>query len=248
MNLIYLYTFISILTISLVSLAGVFTLAIKRETLKKITVFLVSLSAGTLLGDSFIHLLPEAAASGTASIWLWVLIGIIAFFILEKVVLWRHCHVPTSENHPHPLGIMNIIGDSMHNFLDGIIIAGSYIIDVRLGVATTIAVLVHEVPQEIGDFGVLLHAGYSKKKALISNFLVSLTSFLGAIITFFLNDIISGIEAYIAAIAAGGFIYIANSDLIPELKKDDHSFPTAVKQLFFVFLGIFIMAALKLFD
>jgi len=125
---IYLYTLTSVFIVSLISFIGALTLSVKPEKLKKITIIFVSLSAGTLLGDSFIHLLPEAVSDSSDNflVWLMVLVGILLFFILEKIVHWRHCHIPTSTNHPHPLGIMNLVGDSMHNLIDGIIIAGSF--------------------------------------------------------------------------------------------------------------------------
>lgn len=246
MATIYLYTFISVFIVSLISFIGVLTISIKLEKLKKITLFLVSLAAGTLLGGAILHLLPEVIADkgATTAIWLWFLAGIIIFFILEKIIFWRHCHIPTSKSHPHHLGIINLIGDSLHNFIDGMVIAGSFLINPQLGIATTIAVIAHEIPQEIGDFGILIHAGYSRSKALLLNFLTALTAVLGALIALFLGGQLESFSTYIIPFTAGGFIYIAMADLIPELKKDEDLYKSLL-QLIIILIGIGIMLGLK---
>ncbi|HLD27606.1 MAG TPA: ZIP family metal transporter, partial [Patescibacteria group bacterium] len=165
---VWFYSIVSVVIVSLVSLAGVVTLAFNLEKLKKILIFFVSLSAGALLGDVFLHLLPELVeeAGFGLKVSLLFIAGIFIFFILEKYIHWQHCHEPISASHPHHLGKMNLIGDALHNFIDGLIIAASYLISVPLGVASTLAIVFHEIPQEIGDFGVLLHSGFSKAKAL----------------------------------------------------------------------------------
>lgn len=208
--------------------------------------FLVSLSAGALLGDAFLHLLPEAVENmeNSMAIWFGVLAGIILFFSLEKIIHWRHCHEPTCESHPHTLGVMNLVGDGLHNLIDGMIIAGSFLVDVRLGVITTIAVISHEIPQEIGDFGVLIHAGYKAKKALLFNFFSGLFSILGALIVVLIGVYSENFINFIIPITAGGFIYIASSDLIPELKKDT-SLNKTIKQLLGIFIGLALMLLLK---
>ena len=245
MTLIYFYTFLSVIAVSLLSFVGVFSLAIKQETLLKITMFFVSLSAGTLLGDSFFHLLPEATAkSNGLSLWLMVIAGMIIFFILEKVIFWRHCHIPTSANHPHHLGLMNLVGDGLHNFIDGIVIAGSFLINPPLGVATTLAVVAHEIPQEIGDFGVLIHAGYSRRKALFLNFLSAITAIFGALIALLIGQQMENFSTFIVPFTAGGFIYIATADLIPELKKESHPLKS-LGQLLAILVGLGIMLGLK---
>ncbi len=244
--MVYFYILLALLITSLLSLIGVFFFKISVSKLEKVIMFLVSLSAGTLLGDSFLHLLPEAVEllENDFMIWLGVLGGIILFFILEKIICWRHCHIPTSNNHIHPVGTMNLVGDALHNFIDGMIIAGSFIVDFNLGIITTIAVISHEIPQEIGDFGVLIHAGFSTKKALLFNFFSALASILGAIIIIFLGQKIIGLSDLILPITAGGFIYISASDLIPELKKDV-SINKTIKQLLGIFLGLGIMILVK---
>lgn len=244
--MVYFYILLALLITSFLSLIGIFFLKVSINKLEKVIMFLVSLSAGTLLGDSFLHLLPEAVEllENDFIIWLGVLGGIILFFILEKIICWRHCHIPTSNNHIHSVGKMNLIGDALHNFIDGIIIASSFIVDFNLGVITTIAVISHEIPQEIGDFGVLIHAGFSAKKALLFNFFSALASILGAIIIIFLGQKITGLSDLILPITAGGFIYISASDLIPELKKDT-SINKTIKQLLGIFLGLGIMLLVR---
>ena len=243
---IYFYTLASVLIVSLLSFVGIFTLAIKLEKIKKLTMLMVSLSAGTLLGGAILHLMPEAIeeSGSTPSVWLSFLFGIILFFILEKIICWRHCHVPTSKNHPHPLGIMNLVGDGLHNFIDGMIIAGAFLVDVKLGVATTIAVISHEIPQEIGDFGVLIHAGYSRGRALFLNFLIATTAVIGALVALLIGGQMENFSSYIIPITAGGFIYIATADLIPELKKNTE-LSKSFGQLAVILIGIGIMLLLK---
>lgn len=246
---IYLYTFISVLAVSALSLIGIFTLLMSRDNLNKIIMMLVSLSAGTLLGDSFLHLIPEAVEkNNNTAVWLWLLAGILIFFILEKGIHWRHCHLPTNSSHPHPVGLMNLVGDALHNFTDGLAIAGSFLIDYRLGIATTIAVISHEIPGELGDFAVLIYAGYSKFKALLYNFISAIAAFLGALVALIIGGQVAGFTDYVIPFAAGGFIYIAASDLFPELKKDCPVLSESFLQLIFIILGIGIMLALKMLD
>lgn len=243
---IYLYTLTGVLIVSLISLAGAFILSIKRNGLNKLTIFLVSLSAGTLLGDSFLHLLPEAVEKNNGQkTWLWLIAGVLFFFILEKVIHWRHCHLPTTEDHPHPFGLMNLVGDGLHNFLDGIIIAGSFLVSVNLGIATTIAVIAHEIPQEVGDFGVLIHAGFSRIKALLLNLLSASLAFLGALLALIIGGVMENFTNFIIPFTAGTFIYIATSDLFPELKKDCTKLHQAFLQLTSIIIGIGLMLALK---
>lgn len=246
MPIIYAYTIISVLIVSALSGIGVITYLFNDKALKKMTLLLVALSAGTLLGDAFLHLIPEAVANKNSGIWFGILAGIIIFFILEKIIHWRHCHIQTSENHPHPLGTMNLIGDGLHNFIDGVIIAGSFLISLPLGIATSIAVVAHEIPQEISDFGVLIHAGYSKKRALALNFLTALLALAGALLTLLIGQKLNNISDLVIPFTAGGFIYIATSDLIPELKKETGLTPS-LNQLISILAGIGLMALLKIY-
>jgi zinc and cadmium transporter len=244
-----LYVIISVILVSLISLVGIVALSLKAAKLKKILIYLVSFSAGALFGGAFLHLLPELAEKGlTLKISFLTLGGILLFFIVEKVVHWNHCHISLSENHVHPFALMNLIGDGVHNFLDGLIIAATYLINIPLGIATTIAVALHEIPQEIGDFGVLVHGGFSKRKAIKWNLVSAVVAIIGAVIGLVASTLIENLEMIIVPIAIGGFIYIAGSDLIPELHKDcEHSrIGKALLQLLAFVIGIGVMALLLL--
>lgn len=236
------YALISVLIVSSISLIGVFTFAVKQEKLKKILFILVSFSAGALLGGAVFHLIPEAVEEigFGKKMGFSFLGGIVVFFILEKFIRWRHCHVPTSDQHPHAFGYMNLVGDAFHNFIDGMIIAASYLISIPLGIATTWAVVFHEIPQEISDFGVLLYAGFSKGRALLLNFLTAFFAIFGCLVTFLLSRFIENFSLLLVPFAAAGFVYIAGSDLIPELHRETN-FKKSLIQLFFLVLGIFLM-------
>jgi zinc and cadmium transporter len=243
-NIIYIFS--SVILVSLISIIGILFLMFKKKTLDKILIFLVSLSAGSLLGGAFLHLIPEIVDSGNFTLETSFLIlgGILFFFMVENFIHWRHCHVPTSKSHPHHLGTMNLIGDGIHNLIDGIIIATSYFVSLTVGIATTLAVIIHEIPQEIGDFGVLLYAGFTKKRALFFNFLSALVALVGALIAILFVGSSQSFANIIIPIAAGGFIYIAGSDLIPEIhKKQEKGF--SIKNLTGIILGILIMYSLK---
>ncbi|MBW2972038.1 ZIP family metal transporter [Candidatus Woesearchaeota archaeon] len=238
---IWIYTLVSVFLVSIVSLIGVITLGINDRLLKRILLFLVSFSAGALFGGAFFHLIPEAAEeSGVTTAAAYIVLGLLVFFILEKFIHWRHCHIPTSKVHPHPLGIMNLVGDGFHNFIDGVVIAASYLVSIPLGVATTFAVLLHEVPQEIGDFGILIHAGFKKTKALLFNFASALMAVLGALLTLVIGARFTGITEIMVPFTAGGFIYIAGSDLIPELQKECAP-AKSLLQFIAIVLGIALM-------
>jgi zinc and cadmium transporter len=213
------YIFLATFVVSLFSFIGVFTLALKPQILNKILLILVGLSAGALMGGAFLHLLPEAV-EGRPGLdpFLFVLVGFILFFLIEKVLHWRHCH--KGECDVHTFRYMNLVGDSIHNFIDGLIMAASFVVSIPLGITTTIAIAAHEIPQEIGDFGVLVYGGFAKKKALLLNFLVSLTAVLGGVIGYLISSHVENIVLYILPFAAGGFIYIAATDLVPEIRKE----------------------------
>lgn len=232
--------------VSLGSLAGIFTLAFKSERLSRILLFLVSLSAGALMGSAFIHLLPEAAASfPPEQLFLIVLSSFVFFFFVEKLFHWRHCHEGQCD--VHTFGYMNLFGDSVHNFVDGLVLAGAFLTDIRLGVVATIAVALHEIPQEIGDFGVLLYAGFRKRQALLINFLVAETVVLGGMVGYFLSFSLNNLVLYLLPFAAGGFIYIAASDLMPEIRKEAGLSKSLLS--FLVFLGgIFLTYLIKLIE
>jgi zinc and cadmium transporter len=246
--MVWIYTLAAVFLVSLVSFAGILTISLRLETLKKILMFLVSLSAGALLGGAFFHLIPEAAeeAGFDVRLALLILFGIIVFFILEKIICWRHCHIPTCAEHPHPIAFMNLIGDAFHNLIDGMIIAGTFLVSIPLGISTTLAVIFHEIPQEIGDFGVLIHGGFSRLKALLLNFASALTAVLGAVLVLALNLKVEAVAAYLVPFTAGGFIYIAGSDLIPELKRNITPLNSLIEMLFLL-LGLGVMYLLVIF-
>lgn len=246
---VWIYSIASVIIVSLISLVGVFTLSLKQETLGKILLFLVSFAVGGLFGDAFIHLLPESfeKLGAKLSTSLYAIAGILIFFILEKFIRWRHCHSPTSGEHTHPVVALNLIGDGVHNFIDGMVIAASFLVSIPMGIATSLAVIFHEIPQEIGDFGVLVHGGLSVKKALFFNFLSALTSILGAVICLLLGPHVKGYTLALLPITAGGFLYIAGSDLIPELHQGcDIKVSSAIWQFIFIVLGISVMALLAM--
>lgn len=240
----YLYPFISVAIISLVSLVGVFALSIKEEILKKYLFVLVSLAVGGLLGDAFIHLIPEALEemSNPTFAAIGVIAGILMFFVLEKALHWHHHDLP--DNAPHPLGRLVLISDGAHNLIDGMIIGASFLISPEIGLATTLAVILHEIPQEIGDFGVLLHAGYTKSKALWLNFFSALLAFVGVVLAIALGNAVEEFSLWLLPITAGGFIYIAMSDLIPELHKTTNGSRNSFVQLLSITVGVLAMVAL----
>lgn len=240
-----LLSLISVIVVSLVSFVGVLTLSIKDVTLKKVLLYFVGFSAGALLGDVFIHMLPEVAEGAGFGLRtsFFVLSGILASFAVEKIIQWRHCHIPTSRAHSHSFAYMNLFGDAVHNFIDGLIIVASYLVSIPVGVATTLAVIFHEIPQEIGDFGVLLHGGFTKRKALLLNFLSALIAVFGALFALIISSYVENSMPFLLSFAAGGFIYIAGSDLIPELHKK-FTAKSSVIQMIAIVLGIAVMYGL----
>lgn len=240
--------YIAVLVVSLVSLSGVLTLAMKKNRIRKFSIFFVSFAVGALFGDVFIHLIPELYEEGSGEYTsLFILGGILFFLILEKFLHWRHCHVTNSKDHVHPMVTSNLIGDAFHNFLDGLLIASAFAVNPTVGVATTVAVVLHEIPQEIGDFGIMIHGGMKVKKALLLNLLSALASVLGVSVFFLLGNMIEGIEQFLLPVAIGGFVYIAGSDLVPELKHET-SLKTSLAHLVPVLLGIVIMFGLTLME
>lgn len=235
----------SVAVVSLISFIGVLALSFKEELMRKYIFIFISIAVGALLGDALIHLIPEAFENSTNVTLTSVLViaGIFFFFILEKFLHWHHHGEDKDDNYIHPVGKLIMFSDSVHNFVDGMIIAVSFLVSIPVGIATTIAVILHEIPQEIGDFGVMLHSGYTKKRALWLNFLSALSAFLGAFVLFTIGGSADIASVWFLPLAAGGFIYIAVADLIPELQKTkevNHS----VMQILAVVLGVFAMVAL----
>lgn len=234
----------SVTVVSLIAFVGIIFAGLRESLLNRITMILVGFASGTLIGGAFLHLLPEALTveNDSTTVFFYVVAGIVVFFALEKFLYWRHCH--ERECPTHTFVYLNLIGDGIHNFIDGMVIAATFMFSFELGFATTLAVIFHEVPQELGDFGVLVYGGLSKKKALAFNFISAVTAILGALTTYFLAYLKS-IETLLVPFAAGGFIYIAATDLMPELHKKAHASESLV-QLIVILLGIGLMAFLKI--
>jgi len=241
----YIYALLGVAVVSLISLVGVFSLSIKEALLKKYVFLLISLAVGALLGDAFIHLIPEAyeELSNPSTVSLLVIAGIVIFFALEKFMHWHHHGEDAHEHGIHPVGRLVLLSDGVHNFIDGIIIGASFLASVPLGIATTLAVIIHEIPQEVGDFAVLLHAGYTRKRALWLNFLSALAAVLGTLAAFLIGGTGETFTSWVLPLAAGGFIYIAVADLIPELHKADKT-GLSFSQLFSLALGVLLMVGL----
>ncbi len=221
------WIFASGLAMGAIALVGSVTLLLSENTLRRVVTPLVALAAGSLLGGAFFHMLPAATRRmpDLGTVFVWTMVGFAVFFGLEQFLHWHHCHRVEADCR-QPFGYLILLGDGLHNFLGGVGVAGVFLIDVRLGVMAWIAAAAHEVPQELGDFGVLIHSGWSKQRALLCNLLSGLTFLVG------------GLLAYAAAgrseilclvpFAAGSFIYIGASDLIPQVNRHDSAVGNAV--------------------
>lgn len=238
--------------VSLLSLIGLVTISLNEKLLKRVLFLLISLAAGALLGDAFVHLLPEAFSEANAlAVSLVVISGILSFFLLEKLLHWHHSHGEEefSPDHAkiHPVGNLVLVSDGLHNLVDGLIIGAAFMVSTEIGIATTIAIALHEIPQEIGDFGLLLHAGFSRAKALLYNLFSALVAFLGLALAFTLGEMYAFITPFIAAFAAGNFIYIALADLLPELQRTEGK-KRSLLQFLVIIVGILLMVALVAFE
>jgi zinc and cadmium transporter len=226
MAFVWIYALGSVFLVSALSLVGALSFKLRANVLKRLVFVLVGLSVGALFGDVFIHLLPELFDGSSNVLYssLTVLLGIALFFILEKFLRWRHSHEVHAHTGPDcpepssPLSTIVLVGDGVHNLIDGLIIGASYLVSIPVGLATTLAVALHEIPQEIGDFGVLLHAGLSRARALLYNFLSGLASVAGVGVVLVFGTNVS-VTSALLSFTVGGFIYIAGSDLVPELHK-----------------------------
>lgn len=210
---------VSGLLMSSIALVGSLTLLLKPSTLEKLLLPLVAFAAGSLLGGAFFHMIPAAHKANLSNVTIGVLIvcGFTAFLVLEQFLHWHHSHQLPSER-KEPLTYLILLGDGLHNFLGGMAIAGTFLIDIRLGIASWLAAAAHEVPQELGDFAVLVHGGWSKRSALLFNFLSGLTFLLGGLVAYVLSFQLD--VSWLIPFAAGNFIYIGASDLIPQMNKD----------------------------
>jgi len=230
-------------------IGAAFVLLLSASWRARVLPHLVSFAIGALLGAAFLGLLPHAIEGigddHVHDITIAVLGGLMGFFALEKFVLWRHCHAEVCDAHApqdadagqHSAGTLILIGDGLHNFVDGVLIGAAFLTDIHLGVVTSIAVAAHEIPQEMGDFAVLLHSGYSRARALVFNILSSLTTVIGGVLAYYILADVQRALPYVLAVAAAGFIYVAVADLIPGLhrKVDARS---SLQQIALISLGI----------
>lgn len=248
---------LGVFTVSLVSFVGILTFPLKQSVLNDWLFALTAFAAGTLLGAAFLDLLPEAlesaegAGTGAIAVFAYVLTGLLVFYSIERFILWHHHHHrelkgEEGRHHKevHAFTYLNLIGDGVHNFLDGTIIAASFLTSVPLGIATTVAIAMHEIPQEIGDFALLIYGGLTRVRALLFNFLSALAAVVGAVAGYFYLNSLAGATLFLLAFASGGFIYIASTDLIPELHKETGLWKS-VTQFFFMIAGIVLIFAIS---
>jgi zinc and cadmium transporter len=220
-------------------------LLIRQERRRRFTFYAISYATGTLLGAAFLGLIPHAAHHLSVDVVLpTVLVGLILFYLLEKLAVWRHCHDSQCEIHSSA-GLLILTGDSLHNFVDGVAIAAAFAGSVELGIATSIAVIAHEVPQEVGDFAILLESGYSRGRALVYNALSSLFALLGAILAYFLLTPLQGVVPYLMALSGASFIYIALADLVPS-RRHATGLAGVLGELGFMIAGIATIAVLHM--
>ena len=242
----------AVIIVSLMSLVGIITLIFHKNTLQKILFSLVAFASGAMLGASFLDLLPEAVENGGIASLKYALLGIIIFFVFETFFYWYHRHYlihhkrggkecRCQTHRVKSFVYLNVFGDGLHNFIDGMIIAAGFLVSFPLGIITTLAVVFHEIPQEIGDFGLLIYGGLSRTKALLCNFASALTAILGALAVYFFAPSVQGLTSVLVPIAAGGFIYIATTDLLPELLHTERDLKKTSLQLALFFFGIFLI-------
>lgn len=245
---ILIYTLVSVTIVSLLSLLGLIAFPFGEKKIQKFLIWAVAFAAGTLLGDAFLHLIPEAYAQGGSLLVPFSLLGgMLAFFVLEKFIHWHHCHDIECEEHNPTFSYVIMFGDAMHNFIDGMIIAASYAVSIPLGIATTLAVVFHEIPHEIGDYASMLYGGFSKVKALWYNFLAGMVAIAGAGLVLVIDMNVDLLTKALVPFAAGGFIYVASADIIPELHKST-KIRHSILQLVCIIIGIGLMYGLLVFE
>jgi zinc and cadmium transporter len=231
------------LAMSVLALSGSLTLLLPERAFDRVVPPLVALAAGTLIGGALLHMLPEAVAAmgNDLELYVWLVGGFVSFFVLEQFLHWHHCHRPISQH--GPLGYLILVADGAHNFIGGLAVAGAFLIDIRVGLVTWIAAAAHEIPQELGDFGILVHAGWSKRRALVFNFASALTFLIGGWVAYALSGAYE--ITWLLPFAAGNFLYIAAADLLPELTE----YPEAARKLllttmFMLGLGLLLIVAI----
>ncbi len=239
--MLLLYVLAATILNSLVALIGAFSLLLRRNVFDKFIFSMIAFASGALLAGAFFHLLAESMEQLNSNAFYLLMLGFIFFFFLEKILRWRHCHNVKCKI--HAFTYLSLLGDAVHNFIDGVVIGASFLVSLHFGFITTLLIILHEIPQELGDFAVLVYGGWKKHKALLANFLVQLTCIVGALIVFFVHT--TTFIYVLLAFSAGGFLYIASSDLIPELHKQE-GIRTWLSFLWFLF-GIALLLCFKLF-
>ncbi|NCN07568.1 ZIP family metal transporter [Candidatus Falkowbacteria bacterium] len=246
---LFLWIIAGTIGVSLLSLAGALVLVFNDKLLSKIVLWLVAFSAGSLIGGAFLHMIPESfeVLDSSALVFMWVIVGFSIFFALELFVHWHHCHHVECEHKEYvkPTAYLILVADALHNFIDGLAIAGAFIVDIRVGIVTTLIVATHEIPQELGDFGVLINSGWKKGRALLFNLASGLTAVLGGLLVYFIAQDFN--VDFLLPLAAGGFIYVASSDLIPEVKHHDKISTNLIHFTAFI-LGIVLVMVVGLFE
>ncbi|QDS91702.1 Zinc transporter ZupT [Roseimaritima multifibrata] len=236
---------VSGVAMSVLSLVGGLTLILKKSTLERVMLPLVAFAAGALIGGALFHMIPNAIdeIGNTTSVYVWIAAGFILFLAVEQFLNWHHSHSPDAADR-QPLTYLILLGDGLHNFVGGLFVGASFLVDVRLGITAWLAAAAHEIPQELGDFGVLLHGGWSKSGALTYNFFSASTFLLGGVIAYFASGTID--VSYLVPFAAGNFLYIGAADLIPEIKKTSKVSTNAEHFLAFS-VGLGVLLLLRLF-
>jgi zinc and cadmium transporter len=229
---------------SIIAMVGSTTLLLSENMLQRILIPLVALAAGTLVGGALFHMIPASldTIADQSTAWLLVLLGFTVFLVLEQILHWHHCH-RAGRDCRKPLTYLILIGDGLHNFIGGLAIAGAFLIDIRLGITAWIAAAAHEVPQELGDFAVLIHGGWSKARALLFNFLSALTFLAGGLVTYIASSTID--VSYLIPLAAGNFLYIGAADLVPEIRGHKNPAANVVHVAMFI-VGAMLMYTLEL--
>ncbi len=238
---------LSVTIVSLLSLLGASLVRFKKQVLEEIITYSLAFSSGVLLGGAFLDLIPESIDRLGGATYTWILVGIVSFFCLEKLISWHH-HIDGDHEHEEekPVAYLTLIGDGIHNFTDGAVIGAAYIASIPIGITTTLAIIAHEIPHELSDFLVLIHGGFSHKKALTYNFYSALTAVAGTLLLLYAATQYRVVEQYMLPFAAGNFIYIASSDLIPELLTKRKG-TTSLMQITLLILGTLLIPIVQHF-
>ncbi len=248
MGTAFLYMVLSVVVVSLLSLIGISLLSLSHESFHKIVFGLVAVAVGALFGDAFMHLIPDAFLDKdhSAEAPLFIIAGILLFYVLENFLHWRHQH-SDEQGEIEPYGYLNILADMTHNFIDGLIIGASYLVGAKMGLATSVAVILHEIPHEFSNFGILVKSGFGRWKAIFINFLTGVMALAGGLAAWWVGGKMEGFIQVLIPLTAGGFIYIAGSDLVPQLHKDVKTF-RAIFQFLAILTGLGLMFLIKLLE